>query len=206
MLKILQAGGLTMLPLAMCSLIGLTVFLFKLWQLRGRPRWVGPGAFEAALAQARTGDFSAVRALFESARHPAAEAGLAALRMHGQRIDRVQAEAERVLSSTFRGLDSNIGGLALIAQVAPLLGLLGTALGMVELFMALDGSAASQPAMHLLSAGIWRALLTTAAGLIVAVPALLAHSYLMRRVDDIRLDVLDIISRTLSALPQSETS
>ncbi len=206
MLKILQAGGLTMLPLALCSLVGLTVFLAKLWQLHSRPRWVSPREFDAALTQARTGGFRGVRTLFESARHPAAQAGLAALRMHGQRVDRVEAEAERVLNSTFRGLDSNIGGLALIAQVAPLLGLLGTALGMVELFVALDGAQAHQPAMHVLSAGIWRALLTTAAGLLVAVPALLAHSYLVRRVDDIRLDVVDILSRTLSALPQGEGS
>ncbi|MBL3592921.1 MAG: MotA/TolQ/ExbB proton channel family protein [Synergistaceae bacterium] len=75
-----------------------------------------------------------------------------------------------------------LGLLATIARVAPLLGLLGTVLGMIDIFRVLpEGGRAD---MAFLAAGIWKALITTVAGLAVAVPAILAHSYLLHRVDD----------------------
>ncbi len=75
-----------------------------------------------------------------------------------------------------------LGLLATIARVAPLLGLLGTVLGMIDIFRVLpEGGRAD---MAFLAAGIWKALITTVAGLSVAVPAILAHAYLLHRVDD----------------------
>ncbi len=69
-------------------------------------------------------------------------------------------------------LEKNLALLSFIAQVAPLLGLLGTVLGMVDLFIGLQGSGLSNVDVSALSSGIWKALLTTAAGLMVAVPTL----------------------------------
>ena len=72
--------------------------------------------------------------------------------------------------------------LELIANLSPLLGLLGTVLGMIQAFQKLE-SAGNQVDPALLSGGIWQALLTTAVGLIVAIPALIAHQWLDRRID-----------------------
>ena len=79
--------------------------------------------------------------------------------------------------------------LGWIGQVAPLLGLLGTVLGMVELFTAMDVAGGAVDA-SMLASGIWKALLTTAAGLIIAIPTLGAHLWLTRRLEalDVALD------------------
>ena len=73
--------------------------------------------------------------------------------------------------------------LAAVARIAPLLGLLGTVLGMVEIFQNLPNT--DQAPMIALAGGIWKALLTTVAGLSVAVPAVLCHSILSAKVDDV---------------------
>lgn len=73
-----------------------------------------------------------------------------------------------------------VGALSIIARIAPLLGLLGTVLGMVEMFRALPGGGSS---MTEVAGGIWKALFTTAAGLVVSIPALLMHAWLSSRVD-----------------------
>lgn len=77
--------------------------------------------------------------------------------------------------------EKNLNILATIARVAPLLGLLGTVLGMVEIFQDLAGSQAAP--MIALAGGIWKALFTTVAGLSVAVPVILFHTFLCSRVD-----------------------
>ena len=77
--------------------------------------------------------------------------------------------------------EKGLSVLSALARVAPLLGLLGTVLGMVEIFRALPSAGIASP-MLVLSGGIWKALLTTVAGLVVAVPIVLAHTYLVSRI------------------------
>ncbi|QTX33095.1 MotA/TolQ/ExbB proton channel family protein [Aminithiophilus ramosus] len=87
-------------------------------------------------------------------------------------------QVRRELFRWQKGLDL----LATLARVAPLLGLLGTVLGMIDIFRILpEGGRAD---MAFLAAGIWKALITTVAGLSVAVPVILVHAYLIHRVDD----------------------
>ncbi len=78
--------------------------------------------------------------------------------------------------------EKGLNVLGTIARVGPLLGLLGTVLGMIDIFRVLPEGGAGD--MASLAGGIWKALLTTVAGLSLAVPAILAHSYLQHRVDD----------------------
>ena len=103
----------------------------------------------------------------------------------------VREEAARVASREFGELRGQLRVLELVGHLSPLLGLLGTVLGMIEAFQALEASGTrADPA--LLSGGIWEALLTTAVGLIVAVPALVSlawlegmHERIMRRTEDV---------------------
>jgi biopolymer transport protein ExbB len=88
-----------------------------------------------------------------------------------------EQEVRRELFRWERGL----GFLAVIARVAPLLGLLGTILGMIDVFMNLPTMSGAN--MHVMAEGIWKALLTTVAGLTLAVPVILCHAYLMSRVE-----------------------
>ena len=93
--------------------------------------------------------------------------------------------------------------LALCAEIAPLLGLLGTVVGMVELFQGIQGQQTGSMAMEALSGGIWKALLTTAAGLTVAVPALSVHAYLTSRVARFRVQLTTVVQRLRYAYPSS---
>ena len=89
-------------------------------------------------------------------------------------------------SRNLKVLEKGVGALSLIAAIAPLMGLTGTVLGMIESFrvMAASGGGAG---IGLLAKGIWEALITTAAGLLVAIPAEIAYHYLEGRLDEIAL-------------------
>lgn len=102
----------------------------------------------------------------------------------------VEAEVKRVGSNEIRSLESWLRGLAAIAHLSPLLGLLGTVLGMISAFMELEG-ATTQINPALLAGGIWEALLTTAFGLTIAIPAMAAYYFLEGEVDRARAVMKD---------------
>jgi biopolymer transport protein ExbB len=81
-----------------------------------------------------------------------------------------------------RGLSSYMQGLATIGNIAPLLGLLGTVMGLIKAFMVIQQMGGKVNAA-VLAGGIWEAMLTTAFGLAVALPTMVGHSYLMARVE-----------------------
>jgi biopolymer transport protein ExbB len=109
---------------------------------------------------------------------------------------RAEAEAARVGALELERLEAHVSLLAFVAQVAPLLGLLGTVLGMVDLFAGIRGSGVD-PA--LLASGIWKALLTTAGGLLVAIPALAGHTWLSTRIEGFRRRMADASLRILNS-------
>ncbi len=108
----------------------------------------------------------------------------------------VEAEVGRIGSAEIRNLESWLRGLSSIAHLSPLLGLLGTVTGMITAFMRLEeGGGRVDPAM--LAGGIWEALLTTAFGLTVAIPAMAGFYYLEGRVDEVRAAMKDASVRVL---------
>jgi len=107
-------------------------------------------------------------------------------------------ELERIATSTLNRLRTHLRTTELIAGLAPLLGLLGTVLGMIEAFKAME-AAGNNVDPSVLSGGIWQALLTTAIGLAVAVPAMLVHNWIERRVETFSQDVNDFCGQILTA-------
>ena len=104
-------------------------------------------------------------------------------------------------------LEDKLNLLATIAQITPLLGLLGTVLGFIQVFTVLQ-TKTSLPTMQDLSGGVWQALICTAAGLAVAIPSYAAYNYLVSRVNGIVLDmekaateITNILADTLGAKP-----
>lgn len=197
--RILALGGWPMVPIYLCSVVALAVFLRKVFELR-RAQQSSLEWLPRAIEELEAGDLASAASTCARAEHPAARSVEAAIRVARQRPDRAEAEAVRVGSLEIQRLDKHLGLLAFIAQVAPLLGLLGTVIGMVRLFFDLEGSSATVDTAQL-SSGIWQALLTTAAGLTVAVPTLAAHSYLASRSDSMRLVLHDAVEQALTALP-----
>jgi biopolymer transport protein ExbB len=112
-------------------------------------------------------------------------------------LDDAREETARVARGALRETGSGARALDLIATIAPLVGLLGTVLGMIEAFQALqDSGARADPAA--LAGGIWQALLTTAAGMAVAIPASMALSWFDSINDRLAHDFDDLATRVLA--------
>ncbi|MEM9492261.1 MAG: MotA/TolQ/ExbB proton channel family protein [Myxococcota bacterium] len=198
--QLLAEGGWPMGPIYLCSVATTVVVLYKWSQYRaarlGDMSWL-----ERVLEPLRRGNLDRAHSDARAETHPAARAIAAALQMSEHRPDRVSAEAARVGGLELQRFERHLGVLSFIAQVAPLLGLLGTVVGMVSLFFDLEQSPRAAGDISVLSSGMWTALLTTAAGLVVAVAALAGHSYLAARTDALRLCMTDAIEQVLSAAP-----
>ncbi len=150
-----------MYPILLCSVVGLAIIINKALQYRGVFR-----SIERPLKEVLKTRPLILRPLIKAVDEGCDEQELSVV---GTRQVR---EAERGLS-----------WLGLIATITPLLGLTGTVIGMIKAFMVIASSASVNPSM--LAGGIWEALITTAAGLLVAIPISVWHHYLEKQADDI---------------------
>lgn len=200
--ELVNNGGWAMYPIYLCSLVAAAIFLKKAFEFYTshltKTDWLEP-----VLEHIKAGKFDQAIADSKAATNPIGGVIVSMLDVLSHRPDRIEAEAVRTGGLALQTLEKNVSTLSFIAQIAPLLGLLGTVIGMVELFMGLGNSDMGQVDASMLSSGIWTALLTTAAGLLVAVPALAAYMYLNSRTDAFRLLLSDSIARVLTALPAS---
>jgi biopolymer transport protein ExbB len=177
---LLAAGGPVVLILLTMSVAALAILLAKLWQFRR----LGDRHARDALALYRRGQADDALRLAGSAQDPASRMLAQALR--GARLGlpepRIREEIERFGLGLLDDLRAGLRTLEVIAALAPLLGLFGTVLGMIEAFQQLE-QAGSQVNPSILSGGIWEALLTTAVGLAVAIPVVAALNLLERVVE-----------------------
>jgi biopolymer transport protein ExbB len=194
-----EMGGPVLTLLGLLSMVTLAVIAFKFWQFMA----VGVGRHKRlrhALEQWDAGHCDDARRTLDSARSFLASTIALSMDMAGrpEARDRIEAEAERQfqpLEGGFRFLDS-------VAQLAPLLGLFGTVLGMIEAFRALQ-DAGTQVDPSILAGGIWVALLTTAAGLAVAMPTAMALSWFESRVDRDRVLAERAIATVITPVAQA---
>ncbi len=185
----LANGGPVMWLLLALSLAASTVIVAKLIQFfLLRPLAAGNG--DAALNLVACGEAEQAIATARKGKDPLSRTLAAALALD----QGWEEEALRQAREQIEGLRGGMRALELIAAVAPLLGLLGTVFGMIEAFRALE-QAGSQVDPALLSGGIWEALLTTAAGLSVAIPALAAFHWFDRTLERLRFLLEDRLAR-----------
>jgi len=189
LLDVLRDGGLLMIPIAGCSFI-LLVFVFERAISLRRGRVIPRPFVRRFLEQLREGQLDAEEAqrLCAENRSPVAEVFGAAVRKWGRpsvEVEQAIIDAgERVTNGLRRYLRLFNG----ISTISPLLGLLGTVLGMINAFNAIvTAGAMGRP--ELLAGGISQALLTTAAGLSVAIPALIAYLFFVSRVDRLIISI-----------------
>ncbi|MEQ9496524.1 MAG: MotA/TolQ/ExbB proton channel family protein [Deltaproteobacteria bacterium] len=198
--ELLSQGGWSMYPIYLCSVVALAVFVKKLLEIRAARLW-DMGWLEAVVGALGRNQSEQLATALKSSPHPGTRVVAAMLSTLSRRPDRAEAEGRRVGSLELQQLEKNLALLSFIAQAAPLLGLLGTVLGMVDLFLGLQGTGMANVDVSTLSSGIWKALLTTAAGLLVAVPTLAGYSYLTSRTDHLRLQLANAIQRVLTEAP-----
>ena len=197
MWEIVRAGGLFMWPIILCSIIAAAIVLERLWTLQQR-RVVPPDLTRRVWQLVETGQVNdkVIAALHEnSPMGKLLATGLA--NRHRPRevlMERLQDTGRHVVHD----LDRFLNTLGTIAGISPLLGLLGTVMGIIKAFTAISQGGMGDP--KLLSGGISEALVTTAAGLCVAIPALIAYRYLRGRVDDMVVQMEKDVVRFADAL------
>ncbi|MGR3494646.1 MotA/TolQ/ExbB proton channel family protein [Citreimonas sp.] len=190
--RIADLGGPVVLLLIAVSVVTLAVVLYKFWQFKS----AGVGrhtALSEAVAAWDRGDRSGARAALDRSTSYLAPVVDMALGAGPGAATRLEAEAE----TRFARLERGLRFLDTVAQLAPLLGLFGTVLGMIEAFQALQ-DAGAQVDPSILAGGIWVALLTTAVGLVVAMPTAIALSWFEARMDAERVTAGRAIHTILS--------
>jgi biopolymer transport protein ExbB len=185
----LQGGGLTMVPIVLASVLGLGIAIERALTLR-RSRVLPDALVTSVFSLVAVGHLAEAERACAISQTPAARVCAAVLRCRDRRRPVLRAtldDAGRVEASA---LDAGIELLGTIASVTPLLGLLGTVLGMIEAFQLVAAHGFGEPARF--ASGIWQALITTAAGLIVAVPAFVTYRVLVGRLET-RLTELEAV-------------
>ena len=198
---LLDKGGPVMLILLALSVVALTIILVKIYQF-SRSRLLRTEFIDQAILLLHNdGPDTTLLALAETP-HPVARVMETTLRTSTNTslsIEDRDTEISRVGSAEIRNLESCLRGLEGIANLSPLLGLLGTVLGMIKAFARLE-SAGTKVDPAILAGGIWEALLTTAFGLSVAIPALAAFYILEGQVENVRAQMKDATIRVLGIL------
>lgn len=183
-------GGPMMIPIGLASLLALAVVIERALSLRrGRiiPAEFLPG-LESRLGE-RSGDVAeAVRYCREDG-SPLASIFIAAIRRLGEPIERIEKHVAEAGRREVLKLRRFLRTLSVIASITPLMGLLGTIFGMIRAFQTVASSGEALGRTELLARGIYEAMITTAAGLIVAIPVLIAHHWLAARIQRLVLDI-----------------
>ena len=183
-MRLLNAGGPVIVILAILAVLALGVGLVKFVQFIYLG--VGRNGFVHRMVKLiKDGKDTEAADALETKRNPVARVMAASLRgkINPQMSDDlVREETTRVAQAQLDGLERGLALLSLIATIAPLLGLLGTVLGMIEAFQQME-TVGDRVEPAVLAGGIWEALLTTAAGLSVAIPAAVFFTWLQRAVD-----------------------
>ncbi|AUQ93567.1 putative integral membrane protein [Phaeobacter inhibens] len=201
--KFLRDGGPSIWAIAALSVITLALILWKIWRLALIGAW-SRGKAGRAVAAFERGEQDTARDIVRGRRGIRSKVVASALAsVCTLPEDRAREETARVAKLHLASAGTGLGALELIATIAPLLGLLGTVLGMIAAFQALQ-AAGSKADPALLAGGIWEALLTTAAGMAVAIPASAALTWFEAVITRIRRDVEDSATRIFVAhQPQS---
>ncbi|MGE0623071.1 MAG: MotA/TolQ/ExbB proton channel family protein [Pseudomonadales bacterium] len=182
MLEIVQSGGWLMVPILLCSIVAAAICVERLWTLQ-RSRIVPRSLLSQIWSAIKTEDLDAQKLRELRANSPLGQV-LAAGVANAKRGREVMKEAmEEAASQVCHDMERYLTSLGIIASISPLLGLLGTVVGMIKVFSALMLEGAGNA--NVLAGGISQALITTAAGLSVAIPALMFHRYFLRRIDEL---------------------
>jgi biopolymer transport protein ExbB len=189
LLTLFADGGWMMYPLVLCSMIALGVIIAKAWTL-----WVAHRGTTHVLREveekAMAGDIDGALWVAHNTPGPAAAILLAGLRrIQSKRLAAGELEAAVATTGTIElgFLERGLVILATIANVAPLMGFLGTVAGMILAFAAIETAGSVEPT--LVAGGIKVALLTTAAGLVIAIPVNIAYNFFVTRIDTLIVDM-----------------
>lgn len=188
-------------PLALCLILGIAVIIWKFFNLTNKASLTKKilGEVDGLLAEHRIDE------ALEATRNsdaPAAKILYAGLDRHQEGTERVMKAIENQGLIELSKLESGLVVLATLTNVAPLLGFLGTVIGMIIAFQSIEQ--AGEVEATLVAGGIKVALLTTAAGLVIAIPVSIAHNYFVSRIDSLVIDMEESAQKMIDALHAME--
>jgi biopolymer transport protein ExbB len=196
---LIELGGPVIVILMMFSVVVLAIVFLKLWQFTALR--VGARRFvKEALARWQARQDREAHEMLSAVRNPIAR--VLEISMWGQMDSgiaesKVREEIARVGAEQLENLRSHLRSLEVIATLSPLLGLLGTVLGMIEAFQRME-EAGSRINPAILSGGIWEALLTTAAGLLVAIPTIVVLNGFERTIERLGHDMENAVTQVFT--------
>lgn len=200
MLELIKAGGWVMAPIVALAILALAIILERFWSLR-RKEVLPPGLGEEVRDWARGRELDPKHIDILRLNSPLGELLAAGLDVRHRPREIIKERIEDVGRHVAHRLERFLNTLGTIAAVTPLLGLLGTVFGMIEMF--LDILTVGVGDANRLAGGIGQALISTAAGLCVAIPAVIFHRYLRGRVTGYVVDMEKQATALLDALDEA---
>jgi biopolymer transport protein ExbB len=190
MWEFMQKGGAIMWPILLCSVIAFAIVIERL--IRLKQEQIDTKSFMDQISRSlKRNKIMEALDLCERTGGPIANILKAGILKHDRPRAEVREAIEDASIHEVPRLERNLPVLATVAQVAPLLGLLGTVTGLLSAFQVIESKATATTPVNPgdLAGGIWQALLATTFGLCVAIPAFVAYNYLVSRVDGFVLDM-----------------
>jgi biopolymer transport protein ExbB len=178
-LELVKAGGWPMIPLLILSAVALAIIIERLWTLRRRAV-LPPQLGQEVRAWAATGKLDPAHIESLRATAPLGELLAAALDVRHRPREEIRERIEDVGRHLVHRMERYLNTLGTISAAGPLLGLFGTVVGMIQMFMVINDHGIGD--VNQLAGGIGKALICTATGMIVAIPALMAHRWFRGRI------------------------
>jgi len=190
MWEFISKGGPLMILIILCSVIAFAIFIERLWHLR-RAKVDTDKFMQAILELIKRNKIMEAIDKCNTTPGPIAHIIKTGILKHDRTREEIRESIQDAGLHEVPRLEKNLGVLATIAHISPLLGLLGTVTGMVKAFQVIEHKAASMMPVNPgdLAGGIWESLITTVAGLSVAIPTYVAYNYLISKVDGFVLDM-----------------
>ena len=202
MWTVIQKGGFLVYPLLFCSVLALAIIIERAVSL-SRAQLNKRMVMERLAELIRRNRIMDAVNYCEKYHAPLSRVLRAGLVKYNQSMESIREGMEKVAREELPFLEKFLGILATIASVSPLLGLLGTISGMIKVFMEIEeASGLINP--KLLASGIWEALLTTALGLSIAIPTLVAYNFFLSRSNVLITEIEDASKELISLLKGDE--
>ncbi|TXS93158.1 MotA/TolQ/ExbB proton channel family protein [Parahaliea aestuarii] len=202
MLELVTAGGWLMVLILLCSIVAVAICIERLYTLN--PKKIAPPHLLATVwKQLKAGEIDANRLKSLRQSSPLGRILAAGLGNASHGRDVMKESIQEAASHVIHDLERYLNTLGTIAAVAPLLGLLGTVVGMIKVFAEIMAQGTGNASA--LAGGISEALITTAAGLSVAIPALVMHRYFSGRIDGIVVELEQETIKLVDALHSEQS-
>ena len=201
MLELVKAGGWLMVPILLCSVVAMGIIAERFWTLQSRR--IAPRNLAAQVWQwAHAGELDSTR--LKQLREGSPLGRILAAGLSARDLDRdlMKEQIEDVGRHVVHDLERYLNSLGTIASITPLLGLLGTVIGMIKVFAVITTRGVGDAGV--LAGGISEALVTTAAGLTVAIPSLMFYRYFRGRVDALVVTMEQESLKMVEALHEGE--